>query len=51
VEEPASEFPANEYVQVKGKNRAALINNIFNTVKGKVMYWFENVEDEKLDNA
>ena len=34
-----------------GKNRAELVNSIFKTVKSKVMYWFENVDDEKLDNG
>lgn len=51
TDEHSTDIPTNEYVHAKGKTRAALINNIFNTVKGKVMYWFENVEDEKLDNA
>ncbi len=45
------EMPENTALAVaKGNNRAKLVNNIFQTVKSKVIYWFENVDDDKLDN-
>jgi cell division protein FtsA len=30
-------------------NRRSLITNVFGTVKNKVIYWFENIDDERLD--
>ena len=35
--------------EVKNKNRGKLIKDIFGTVKGKIMYWFEDVDDQPLD--
>lgn len=39
----------NENLQQKIKARTNLINNVFNTVRTKVIYWFENVDDERLE--
>lgn len=33
----------------KQNKREKLINNIFKTVKTKVIYWFENIDDNKID--
>jgi cell division ATPase FtsA len=33
----------------KEEKRSTLIRDVFNTVKIKVLYWFENIDDEKLD--
>lgn len=33
----------------KAQKRSRLINNVFSSVKSKVLYWFENIDDEKLD--
>lgn len=41
----------SEVNEEKVNNRSILVNNIFKTVKNKVMFWFENVDDEKLDNG
>ncbi len=35
--------------QEKSKKRAETINNVFKTVKNKVINWFENIDDERLD--
>ncbi|MBL7766039.1 MAG: cell division protein FtsA [Chitinophagaceae bacterium] len=40
---------SRELAEEKTKNRKKLISDVFNTIKGKVIYWFENVDDEKLD--
>ncbi len=47
VSEP--EIDNNEAGKQKGANRAKLVSNIFQTVKSKVIYWFENVDDDKFD--
>ncbi len=52
--EGTSETSANENIENAKANRngrATLVNDIFKTVKNKVMFWFENVDDEKLDNG
>lgn len=44
--------PAQAIEPMSGKKiqeRTKNIRNIFNTVKNTVIYWFENVDDEKLD--
>jgi cell division ATPase FtsA len=40
---------SKENLAEKLQSRTKHIGNIFNTVKSKVIWWFENVEDEKLD--
>lgn len=35
--------------EVKNKSRGKLIKEIFGTVKGKIMHWFEDVDDQPLD--
>lgn len=39
----------NEVRAEKTERRKLLIKNVFGSVKNKVLYWFENVDDEKLD--
>ncbi|QLH46603.1 MAG: hypothetical protein HWD58_13805 [Bacteroidota bacterium] len=54
---PADLFsqPEENYEQIKeanevrNKHRGKLIKDIFGTVKGKIMYWFEDVDDRPLD--
>lgn len=38
-----------EAKEAQTTNRKLLIKNVFGTVKNKVIYWFENVDDERLD--
>jgi len=38
-----------ESQEEKTKERTQLIGNIFGSVKNKVIYWFENIDDQKLD--
>ncbi|HMN31754.1 MAG TPA: cell division protein FtsA [Chitinophagaceae bacterium] len=45
IEEP---YPAQGESEEKPNKRRNLINDIFNSVKGKILNLFENVEDEKL---
>lgn len=40
---------SKEMIQEKSKKRGQVITDIFGTVKGKIMHWFEDIEDEKLD--
>lgn len=40
----------NDEVKTKNETRSKLIKNIFSTVKSKVLVWFENVDDDKLEN-
>ncbi|MBP6624981.1 MAG: cell division protein FtsA [Chitinophagaceae bacterium] len=39
----------HEVKESKTVNRKLLIKNVFGTVKNTVLYWFENVDDERLD--
>jgi cell division protein FtsA len=39
----------SEAKEAQTTNRKLLIKNVFGTVKNKVIYWFENVDDERLD--
>lgn len=50
--QPEAQHPeqeSNEVKQEKTLKRKQLIRNVFGAVKGRVLYWFENVDDEKLD--
>jgi cell division protein FtsA len=40
---------SQEVEEGKTKERSQLIGNIFGSVKNKVIYWFENIDDQKLD--
>jgi cell division protein FtsA len=51
-DEQAQQTPATPSSQVPEghmKQRDVLIKRVFNTVKNKVIYWFENIDDDKLD--
>ena len=43
------EEESQEVKAAKTKERTQLIGNIFGSVKNKVIYWFENIDDQKLD--
>ncbi len=50
-QQEAMQVAQKEKNQVKVKEeRSKVIKDVFSTVKTKVLYWFENVDDEKLDN-
>jgi hypothetical protein len=50
VAETPEQFEASQEVkEEKTKERSQLIGNIFGSVKNKVIYWFENIDDQKLD--
>jgi cell division protein FtsA len=47
--QPEATLPSSEPATDGGVKRKVLIRNVFGSVKNKVLYWFENVDDEKLD--
>lgn len=46
---PAPAQEPRESMSGKIEKRTKHISNVFSTVKNKVIYWFENIEDEQLD--
>ena len=49
VDPTISQNEQKEIRAEKTERRKVLIKNVFGSVKNKVLYWFENVDDEKLD--
>jgi cell division protein FtsA len=46
---PAAPQEPRASMSEKIEKRTKLVSNVFSTVKNKVIYWFENVEDEQFD--
>lgn len=46
----ASQTPEATHIkEEKSNQRSTLIKNVFGSVKNTVLYWFENIDDERLD--